>query len=88
MAQRTIESSVNIYVKEGKVPVSFCLHGELNVLVDTIQVVEEVPQLVRAVWPDDKSVIHITVSAEGLMGSPIERHLLKVLHEEVGDDRR
>jgi hypothetical protein len=43
MAQRTIGSSANIYVEEGKVAVSFHLHDELHVLVDTVQVVKEVP---------------------------------------------
>jgi hypothetical protein len=33
-----------------------------------------------------KSVIHVTEPAEGLMGSPVQHHLLEVLHEEVGDD--
>jgi hypothetical protein len=77
MAQGTIGSPVNIYVKEGKVAISFHLHGELNVLVDTVQVVKEVPQPIRAVWPDDESVIHIAEPAEGLVGSPVKRHPLK-----------
>jgi hypothetical protein len=55
MAQRAMGSSINMYVKEGKVTISFCVHGELNVLVDTVQVVKEVPQLVGSVWPDDES---------------------------------
>jgi hypothetical protein len=38
--------------------------------------------------PDDESVIHITKPAERLMGCLVERHLLKVLHEEFGDNRR
>jgi hypothetical protein len=42
MAQRIIGSPVNIYVKEGEVALSFGLHGELNALVDTVQVVQEV----------------------------------------------
>jgi hypothetical protein len=54
VAQRTIGSPVNICVKEGKVAFSFRLHGELNVLVDTVQVIKEVPQPVGAVWADDK----------------------------------
>jgi hypothetical protein len=39
MAQTAIRSPVNIRVKEGKVAVSFLLHCELNVLMDTVQVV-------------------------------------------------
>jgi hypothetical protein len=34
-------------------------------------------------WPDDESIIHIIEPAEGLMSSPVEHHLLKVLDEEV-----
>jgi hypothetical protein len=50
MAQRAIGSPVNtrIYFKEGMVVVS-CLHGKWNILVDTVQVVREVPQPVRSV---------------------------------------
>jgi hypothetical protein len=40
---------------------------------------------VRNVKPDDKSVNHITGPAERIVGCLIKRHLLKVLHEEVGD---
>jgi hypothetical protein len=88
MAQRTIKSPVNICVQEGKVAVSFCLHGELNVLVDTIQVVKEVLQPVGTMGPDDESVVHIMEPAEGLMGCPVECHLIRVLHEEADDNRR
>jgi hypothetical protein len=73
---------------EGKVAVSFYLHGKLKALVDTVQVVREVPWPVGAVWPDDESVIHVEKTAEGLMGSPVERHLLEDFHVEAGDDRR
>jgi hypothetical protein len=83
MAQRTIGSPVNIYVKEGKVAIYFHLHGELNALV-----VKEVPQPVGAVCPDDKSVVHIMKPAEGLMGSPVKRCLLEFLQVVVGNDRR
>lgn len=43
-----------------------------------MQVVREVPQPLRAMWPDDESVIHVTEPAEGLMSSPVEHHLLEV----------
>jgi hypothetical protein len=55
MAQRAMGSPADIYVKEGKVTISFCVHDELNVLVDTVQVIKEVPQPVGSVWPYDKS---------------------------------
>jgi hypothetical protein len=79
MAQRAIGSPVNIYVR---------LHGELNVLVRTVQVVREAPLPVWTVWTDEESVVHVTEPAEGLVSSPVEHHLLEVLHVESGDDRR
>jgi hypothetical protein len=86
--QRAIGSTVNIYVKEGKLAVSFRLHGELNVLVDTVQVVKEVPRPVGAVWPGDEIVVHVTEPAERITGIHIERHFLDVLNEEDTNDRR
>jgi hypothetical protein len=38
-------------------------------------------------WPYDESV-HIMEPTEGLMGSPVECHLLEIFHEEVGDAQR
>lgn len=55
--------------------VSFHHHGELNVLV-----VREVLQPVRAVWPDDGSVILVTKPEEELVGGLVEQPLFKVLH--------
>jgi hypothetical protein len=84
MALRTIGYPGNICVKEGKVAISFLrLHGELNV-----QVIRAVPQPVGSMLPGDKNVIHIMEPAEGLMSIPVERHLLEILHEGVGGDRR
>jgi hypothetical protein len=91
MAQRTIGSPVNIYVKEGKVALTFGLHGELNALVVTEQVVQEILQLIGSVWPDDRGVIRIAKPAEGLGGGgggQVKRPHLEVLHVEVGDDWR
>jgi hypothetical protein len=45
MAQRTVGSPVNIYVKEREMALTFGLHGELNALLDTVQVVQEVCSL-------------------------------------------
>jgi hypothetical protein len=55
VAQGAIRSPVYVDIQEGKVAVSFRLHGELNVLVDTVQVVKEVLKPVRTVGPDDES---------------------------------
>jgi hypothetical protein len=64
------------------------LHGELNALMDTVQVVKELRQLVWTMGTDDERVIHVTESAERLVDRPIQSAFFKVLHEEVGDDRR
>jgi hypothetical protein len=37
-AQKAIRSPINIYAQEGKVAVSFRLHGELTAVEDTVQV--------------------------------------------------
>jgi hypothetical protein len=66
MTWRAIRPPVNICAKKRKVAVSFHLHGELNVLVDTGQVVRGVPQPFGAMWLFDKSIVHLTESAEGL----------------------
>jgi hypothetical protein len=48
MTQRIIRSPVNVCVQKGKMAISFCLHGELNV-----PVVIEVLQHVGTMGPDD-----------------------------------
>jgi hypothetical protein len=50
-------------------------------------VVKDVPQPVGSVWPDFEIIVDVTETAEGIMGSPVERHLLEVL-DEVSDDRK
>jgi hypothetical protein len=70
-----------------KVAVSFRHHGELDVLVDTVQVVKEVSHIVWSVWPDDESA-HVKELVEGLTGDLVERHLLEIFHEVVGFARR
>jgi hypothetical protein len=83
-AQGTAGSSVSVYVNEREEAFSFGLHGELNALVDTVQVVQEVLQLVGSVWPNDECVIYIAKPAEGLVGRQVKRSLLEVLDVEVG----
>jgi hypothetical protein len=57
-------------------------------MFSTLQVVKEVPQPVRSVWPDDKSAMHIMEPAEGLIRTPVEHHILEILHEEFGSDQK
>jgi hypothetical protein len=68
------------------VAISFHLHGELDVLMDTVHVVEEVGHLAWPMWPAHKCVIHITELAEGLVGRHLQSHFFNVLHEKVSSD--
>jgi hypothetical protein len=72
MAQRTVGSPLNIYVKEWEVAPSFGLHGEFNALVDTVEVVQEGFQLVGSVWSDDEGVVDVTKPVEGLVGGQVK----------------
>jgi hypothetical protein len=67
--------------------ITFGFHFELNVLMDTVQVVKELLQLAWTMRPDDERVTHVAKSAEGLVGRPFQSRFLKVLHEDVSDDR-
>jgi hypothetical protein len=87
-AHRALGSPLNIYVKEGKVAVSLRLRGELNILLDIVQIVKEDAQLAGSLWPDNESAVHVTEPTEGLMGRPVEHQLLKILREKVGYDWR
>ena len=48
------------------VAVFFYFHGELNVFVKTIEVFQEDCQTLFPMWPDDESVINVSVPAGGL----------------------
>jgi hypothetical protein len=50
------------------VAISFCLHSELDVLMDPVQAVKEFSQLAGSMWPDDERVVHVAKPAEGLVG--------------------
>jgi hypothetical protein len=58
----------------------------MNVLVGTVHLIKEVLQLNGTMGSDDESIILETESTQGLMGCPVERHLLKVLREEIIDE--
>lgn len=48
--------------------ISFLLHGELDVLMDTVQVVKDICQLVSFVWPDEELVVHVNGTSRGASG--------------------
>jgi hypothetical protein len=57
----------DVNIKEGKMAVPFRLHSELNVPMDTVQVVKELRQLAWTMGQNDEHVIHIAKPAEGLV---------------------
>jgi len=65
----------------------FCLYllSELDVTMYAIQVVQEP---LWPIWPDDIGVIHVAEPAGRPEGHLLYVHLLKILHEEIGDNRR
>jgi hypothetical protein len=65
------------------VAISFRLHSELDVLMDSVQVIKEFSQLAGSIWPDDECVVYLAKPAEGLMGRRLQSHFFKVLHEIV-----
>jgi hypothetical protein len=87
LARRAVSVPLIIYVKEGKVVISFHLQGELNVLVDTHQVVKFL-SLSSHIWFDNESLVHITVTADGFLSNLVKCHLLIGFHEEVVDDQK
>jgi hypothetical protein len=74
MAHGFIRFPINIYVQEGKINFSFSLQGKLDISMNTAQVIRKI--FFRSVEPDDESVTHATESGEGLLGCPVEHHVL------------
>ena len=68
MAQRAIWCPTDIDVKKRKVAVLPSLHDKLDVPVKAIQMVKVPLQQLWSMWPDDKSVIHITEPTKQFMG--------------------
>jgi hypothetical protein len=68
------------------VTISFHLHSELDVLMDSVLVVKQVSQLGGSMWQDDERIINITKLAEGLVGGCFQSHSFKALHEIVSND--
>jgi hypothetical protein len=59
--------------------ISFCVHSELDVFMNTVHMVEEVSQLAWSVWPHDERVVHVAEPAEGLMGHCLQSHFFITL---------
>jgi hypothetical protein len=86
VAKRGVRFPVDVNIKERKMAVSFCLHSEHDVLMDTTQMAKEVNQIAWAMWPEDKCVIHIAKPAEEHVCYHLHSHFFQVFHEEVGND--
>lgn len=64
------------------------LHSELDVLVDTIQVVQESFKLLWSMVPCNEGVIHIRKLVEVLVGCIIQCFLLEIFHLVVSSHGR
>jgi len=84
--QGAMRPSVYANIQKGKMAVGLSLHGELNVGMDVVEVVDKVLQLFGSMGPDHKCVIHVMEPTCGHEGHPAESHLLKIFHEEAGND--
>jgi hypothetical protein len=65
-----------------------CLHSELDVLVDTIQMVQERFKLLWSMGPRNEGVIHIRKLVEVLVGCIIQCFFLEIFHLEVSSHER
>jgi hypothetical protein len=70
------------------VAVSFHHHGELNILVHTVQVVKKSLSLSGPWAQMMKNVTSTMEAVMGLTGWSVQYHLIRVLHEEVGNNER
>jgi hypothetical protein len=68
--QGAVWSSAYVNVHEGKVTVQLSLHGERDVGMNVVEVVNEIIQLSWSVRPVHECVIHVTVPAIWLLGCP------------------
>ena len=61
VSQGAIHLPIYVDIQKRMVTFFFYFHCELYIVVDTIQVVQEVRQLFLSMWPDDESVVHISI---------------------------
>jgi hypothetical protein len=62
------------------------LYGVLNLLIDTVPVVEEAYVLPPSTGPEDEVVIHVMGSSEGLVSFSAKLHFLGVSLMEVSNN--
>jgi len=84
--QGAIWPSEHDNVQEGKVATQLSLHGESDTGMDVTELANEVLQLFESMGPDHECVIQIREPTYGFVGCS-ECHLLKVFHDEAGNDR-
>jgi hypothetical protein len=84
MTQEAIRFCVDINVINA---IFLSFHGELDIAVNAIEVVQEVVKILWSMRLDHEHVINMSKSAEGLVVCSIECSFLKVLHKEVRNQR-
>lgn len=65
-----------------------CFHSELDVLMDTIRVVQKPFKLLWSMGPHNEGVIHIRKLVEVVVGCIIQCFLLEIFHLEVSSHGR
>jgi hypothetical protein len=59
------------------VAISFRLHSELDVLINSVKVIKAFSQLAGSMWADDECVVYVAKPTEGFMGRHRRRENLK-----------
>jgi hypothetical protein len=83
VTQEAIVSPLEVYVKKGNVVILLRVNGEVYIPVKTIQIFNELLNLLLSVWAEDKCVIGIREPAQRFCGSLVLRPFLKVFRKEV-----
>jgi len=72
-----------VYIQKGDLIIGFCFHSELDSRSYAVNVIEELLQIIRAVWPYYERVIYISEPQRRSVSRRLECQLLKVLHIDV-----
>ena len=74
VSEGAVRLPVYVDIQKWVVSFIFYFHGELYVVVLSIQVVKKVREFFFPMWPDDESIIHISVPASWLNVIAFLRH--------------
>ena len=67
VSEGAVRLPVYVDIQKWEVSFIFYFHGELYVVVHSIQVVKKVREFFFPMWPDDESIINISVPASWLV---------------------